>query len=269
MLGRFVAPAARARELAENMQSARGPLRTSFVIDRVARIAELAAFAARAPDAVATETLECRFTSLPGGTADERLSALFDATVAAGFATTTPVYVEVDAAEAVALSRALAAILRARERGYQACAKLRCGGPAAAATPSPGAVATFIWEANRLRVPFKATAGLHHPIRAFNQAAGYAMHGFLNVIGAAVLTRARGLDRTTVERIVAEEDRSAFELGERRFAWAGIGADAEEIGEARGALVHGFGSCSFDEPVEDLCALGILSNPVPAGGEDA
>jgi len=107
-------------------------------------------------------------------------------------------------------------------------------------------------------VPFKATAGLHHPIRHFNAPAGFVMHGFLNVIGAAVLAHGRQADRSALAEMLADENPANFRLDEQSFAWRGLAADAAQIGRARASAIHSYGSCSFAEPVEDLAAFGIL-----------
>ncbi len=70
------------------------------------------------------------------------------------------------------------------ERG--AGAKVRCGGPSPDMFPSPVELAHFICGCRDRGLAFKATAGLHHPIRD-----GIA-HGFLNLLGAAVLAHAEG-----------------------------------------------------------------------------
>ena len=119
-------------------------------------------------------------------------------------------------------------------------------------------VARFLWAAQDCGVPFKATAGLHGAVRHPEDELGTDVHGFLNVFGAAVLARARGLDRSTLAALLHERDASAFALDERRFAWRGVEADAREIASARASFAHGYGSCSFDEPVRDLRALGML-----------
>ena len=54
-------------------------------------------------------------------------------------------------------------------------AKVRCGG---AEVPSAEALGTFLSACRAAGVPFKATAGLHHPLAAAGR------HGFLNVIAA-------------------------------------------------------------------------------------
>jgi hypothetical protein len=124
-------------------------------------------------------------------------------------------------------------------------AKLRCGGVDTSAYPSVEWVATFIDMAVRRGVPFKATAGLHHPVRHFNAEAGVTMHGFLNVLIASA--RAGAVDRAALENIIAEEDPSKLSL-----------EDEPSLARARHERFLSYGSCSFDEPVDDLRALGLL-----------
>jgi hypothetical protein len=136
------------------------------------------------------------------------------------------------------LRGAVAAVREAR-----AGAKIRCGGKT---LPSVEEVASFVTACRDAGVPFKATAGLHHPIRSGER------HGFLNLLAAAVFA-----DGDT-EAILAEEDPSAFTLDERGFGVYDHRADAETIAAARAELFVAYGSCSFDEPVHDLEALGVL-----------
>jgi hypothetical protein len=101
-------------------------------------------------------------------------------------------------------------------------------------------------------VRFKATAGLHHAIRAGDA------HGFLNVLGAAVFAHADGLSADELVPLLAEEDADAFAIDAGGLALHDHRADAATIAEARRDLFVAYGSCSFDEPVEDLTALGVL-----------
>jgi hypothetical protein len=135
-------------------------------------------------------------------------------------------------------------------------AKMRCGGVTAQAFPSVEQVAGFIAEAGRTGVPFKATAGLHHPIRHRDAATGFTMHGFLNVLVAAAL--AESLERAAVAAIVAEEEPRAFTFAHDAIVWRDQRVDLTAIAHARRNAFVGFGSCSFREPVEDLIALGVL-----------
>ncbi len=135
-------------------------------------------------------------------------------------------------------------------------AKLRCGGIVAEAFPSVEEVAAFVDAAATEHVPFKATAGLHHPVRHVDEATGFPMHGFLNLLAAGVL--AHRVDAATIATIVAEEDPSAFVFSHDGFAWRDDVAETGDVAAARAADFVAYGSCSFDEPVNDLIALGIL-----------
>jgi len=104
--------------------------------------------------------------------------------------------------------------------------KLRCGG---AVAPSVEQVALVVAACRDARVPFKATAGLHHAVRRGDE------HGFLNLLAATTAPLGR------IEAVLAEEDFEALELH---------GADR--------TLFTSFGSCSWREPVEDLQELGLL-----------
>ena len=137
-------------------------------------------------------------------------------------------------------------------------AKVRCGGLEEGDFPSPEMVAAFIWLAAEAGVAFKATAGLHHPLRHWDCAPGVMRHGFLNITGAAVLGRALGLDQEELTEIVAEEDPAAFELSDVSFRWRHRAVTVAEIEPGRRGLMLGYGSCSFTEPVADLVELGML-----------
>jgi hypothetical protein len=120
-------------------------------------------------------------------------------------------------------------------------AKVRCGG---AAVPSVPALAEFVQACRRLELPFKATAGLHQPLRHHDE------HGFLNLLAAAIF----GDEEAALE----EEDADAFSVSGDAFAWRGRSASAAEISRARRELFVSFGSCSAREPIEGLAALGLL-----------
>ena len=149
--------------------------------------------------------------------------------------------------------RALAAV---KEAG--AGAKIRCGGVTADAFPPVEAVAAFVAACRDAGVRFKATAGLHHPIRYVEPRTGFHMHGFLNLLAAAVFAHAEGAGEPELAALLAEEDPSAFSVGDDGLAVHGRRAGAAAIAAARAELFTAYGSCSFDEPVEDLTALGIL-----------
>lgn len=122
--------------------------------------------------------------------------------------------------------------------------KLRCGGLSAQNFPSIEEVTDFLSVINEGGASFKATAGLHHAVRTGGE------HGFLNLLAAACL----GFE----EAVLADEDPAAFRLTPERFSWRGQGCDGEKVAEVRRGLFTSFGSCSVQEPVDELEKLGIL-----------
>jgi hypothetical protein len=139
-------------------------------------------------------------------------------------------------------------------------AKIRTGGVKPEAIPPVEEVAAFIRACADRRLPFKATAGMHHPVRAHQpltyepDAPRGVMHGFLNVFLAAALAWHGERD---IEPVLAETDPSAFRFDERA-RWRDRTLDVAQIRDARTNFAHAFGSCSFEEPVRDLQALGLL-----------
>ncbi len=145
-------------------------------------------------------------------------------------------------------------------------AKIRTGGVTPELIPRVSDVARFILACAAGGVPFKATAGLHHPIRA-EHALAYepdapraTMHGFFNVFLAAALAHTALIDAEEIQAVLSETDVKKFQfddsgvtVGERRLT-------NEQLARARETFVISYGSCSFAEPVEDLQALGMLSN---------
>ena len=152
--------------------------------------------------------------------------------------------------------------------GTGARAKIRCGGVTQELIPSAAQVAAFIHACASADVAFKATAGLHHPVRA-EQALTYednpprgVMHGFLNVFGAAALARAAQLEQQALEAVLLETDPRAFIFTETGFSWHDAHVDAGRLARVRESFALSVGSCSFDEPVADLQKLGLLERAV-------
>ena len=112
-------------------------------------------------------------------------------------------------------------------------------------------MADFLYAAAARRLPFKATAGLHHAIRS------EAMHGFLNVLAAAVFAW-YGAGREILLALLDERDAQAFDFSADALCWRGHAFSTAQIRAARRDFVHSFGSCSFEEPVTDLRALELL-----------
>lgn len=135
--------------------------------------------------------------------------------------------------------------------------KLRTGGVTAEAFPSTEQVAWAIIQTREAGVPLKCTAGLHHPLRHFNPSVQTKMHGFLNVFGAGVLASANGISQTEIQAILEDEDPSNFVFDETGFEWQGLRVVTPRIQKAR-LFATSFGSCSFDEPKEDLQTIKLL-----------
>jgi hypothetical protein len=128
------------------------------------------------------------------------------------------------------------------ENGY---AKIRT------ATPSSESLAEFLCAAAARRLPFKATAGLHHPIRTST------MHGFLNVFAGATLAW-HGMGHNALTSLLNETDPKAFDFQNDGLRWRDWRASTAEVAQARREFAHSFGSCSFDEPIGDLRTLGLM-----------
>ncbi|GAB3425006.1 hypothetical protein [Flindersiella endophytica] len=132
------------------------------------------------------------------------------------------------------------------ENGHRA--KLRTGGADASAYPSEQEVARFILACLDREVPFKCTAGLHNAVRHTGDD-GCEHHGFLNILLA---TRAAldGAGEDDLVALLADRDGEAVA---RKLT------DDEARAEATRRWFTSFGSCSVDEPLADLTALGLLS----------
>jgi hypothetical protein len=144
-----------------------------------------------------------------------------------------------------------------------AFAKIRTGGLTPDAVPKANEIAEFLSQAAARRIPFKATAGLHHPLRS-DHALTYSadsphaiMHGFINVFIAAAFVWS-GYDRATVTAVLHECDPETFDFSDGQLTWRGRSLSTSQIAGARSEFAHSFGSCSFEEPLADLRALGWL-----------
>ena len=133
--------------------------------------------------------------------------------------------------------------------GCVAGAKVRTGGVIPELYPSSENLARFIFACGVARIPFKATAGLHHPNRNENAAVGVNEFGFLNVLCASIASMRQDATEADVESLLTME---AVELSD---------FTEEEIAHVRSEVFCAIGSCSFEEPVEDLRSMGILKEP--------
>jgi hypothetical protein len=138
--------------------------------------------------------------------------------------------------------------------GHKSGYKLRTGGVTADAFPSSEEIALALVAAATHHVPIKFTAGLHHPVRQFHPSVQTEMHGFLNVLGAGVLAVEHKWEVEQTAQMLDEKDPESFSFDDGLFAWREWTIGIDRI-KAHRRLVTSFGSCSFDEPREDLRAL--------------
>jgi hypothetical protein len=152
----------------------------------------------------------------------------------------------------------LDAILRAG-----AAAKVRTGGVEARSFPTADRLARFVDGCAERRVPFKATAGLHHPVRGRymltyeRDSARCEMFGFLEVALVSALLWHRRVDVHEAAALLGGRA-SNVELSSDGLRWAGHRVSAGEAAAVRRSFFRSFGSCSFDEPVSALARLGFL-----------
>jgi hypothetical protein len=268
MLGRFICPAARLADLAAlgpTVQASDPPWplsalgrggasRADFTHGLDADLRDRAAFAQAHSGLATVDVLELR---LPAD-AD---AALVDETVAR-LATLPPGvagYLELAPSpdwetRASAFIAALGRRRASRPLGF----KLRCGGLDASAFPSAERIAFVLQLCAEHAVPLKATAGLHHPLPRFNPALKATMHGFVNLFAAGVFRSLGPLEDATLVRLLRDDQPDHFSFGDS-LRWGDLSATADQVARARQTAVVSFGSCSFDEPRDDLRALVTLA----------
>ena len=251
MLGRFVVPVARlsdlASEAARYASAATSPWRLSALVgdDVDADAQRIRSFNAAHADRFVVDSAELKATS---ETCIERAARALGSELA--------VYVELPYdADPRAL---LEAVSRTGAR-----AKIRTGGVTADAFPTAAQLARFIARCAAMRVPFKATAGLHHPLRGEHpltyrpDAPTATMFGFLNVFVAGALASAGASEAELVE-LLEERSAVAFAFTAEGLRWRLHMVTVEQLAQTRASFGLAFGSCSFREPVDDLHDLSLL-----------
>jgi hypothetical protein len=142
-------------------------------------------------------------------------------------------------------------------------AKLRMGGVVSEAFPPAGDVAKILKEFAVRKISFKATAGLHHPIRSRHHftyepdSPSGMMHGFVNLFFAAAMLYFGG-DVADAERLLSDEDITSWEINEDAIRWNALSWPTTRVREVRQKFMNSFGSCSFVDPLRDLEMLGWL-----------
>jgi hypothetical protein len=247
-LGRFVVPVARLTEFERALEllpegeclGSRWPLAALLGAQPRADVGEVLAFNERHVHAgPAVEALETR---APDAAAIGAMLGIIPAGLELFFE--------------LPLSGSLPVLMEEVKRA-DARAKIRTGGVQPEEIPPLEDVLEFLEVAARARVPFKATAGLHHPVRGaarltYERASPCAtMHGYLNVIlAAALLWDGRPVEEA--RRLLLAEGRENLVLGEETIGWEGVTVTVPEIARARREFILAVGSCSFTEPVEEI-----------------
>lgn len=252
-LGRFVVPVTRLEELALEALRVRDSRRSPWRVSALASgdvgndLPCLLAFNAAHRGALTVDALELRAAS--EGEID-------DAARATASTEALAIYVELPVNQEP--RRQLAALERNGLR-----AKARCGGTTADAIPDADDLARFIARCVELAVPFKATAGLHHPLRGAYpltyepESPTATMFGFLNVFLASAFAY-DGMDEATLVRLLDEHDASTIEMTDDAVRWRGRQLPVARLAEARRTRAIAFGSCSFREPIDGLRELALL-----------
>jgi hypothetical protein len=253
MLGRFVVPVDRLDEFRENASDfvSRDPAnawRVSVIanddLDETLRLVEKF-YLANAPDIVC-DTLEIKVHS------EEMIEKAVQSMVTG----VTP-YFEVPLNED--FPDLIAKLAMTGQR-----AKLRTGGVTPESFPSTPAIIRFVRTCLGAGVLFKATAGLHHPIRCFrpltyaSDSPSGTMHGFLNLFLMTGFVL-EGFRLSLLEDVMEEEFDEVFRFEDKSITWReNFSLNLWQLEAIRRKGLQSFGSCSFDEPVAELQALGVL-----------
>ena len=152
--------------------------------------------------------------------------------------------------------------------------KLRCGGVVKEAFPTVEQIAAMIQTCVIAEVPMKFTAGLHHPIRHFAEEYDEYMHGFINTFGAGIFATTFPKPNNLQEKyrmfillshMIDDQNAENFSFTNNSLIWK-VGDDRdtefeiddEKIKSAREKNMISYGSCSFQEPIDDLSQLGWM-----------
>ncbi len=143
-------------------------------------------------------------------------------------------------------------------------AKIRTGGITKDTFPKSEQITRFMRTCLAANVPFKATAGLHHPLRCFKpltyelNAPEGVMNGFLNVFLAAGFLR-QGYKPSLVSEILEDEWAESFLFDDNGVLWRQEHfISTAQLRHLREKNIISFGSCSFEEPIADLQEIGLL-----------
>ncbi len=143
-------------------------------------------------------------------------------------------------------------------------AKIRTGGIVQNAFPTAAQIIRFIRTCLAANVPFKTTAGLHHPLRckkplSYEKDAEIGtMHGFLNVFLAVAFLQ-QNYKTSVIKELLEEESAENFTFDKTGVLWRREHfIPTVQLKFLRERNIISFGSCSFEEPIADLRDVGIL-----------
>jgi hypothetical protein len=140
--------------------------------------------------------------------------------------------------------------------------KFRMGGITANLFPSAKKASFVIHECKKLGLSLKFTAGLHHPIRQYRLEVETFMHGFVNVFTASIMAYCLSIKEETIEAILLEDNPDHFTFTINELSWRNLTVSSKEINKARNVFALSYGSCSFDEPREELGELILFQKEV-------
>ncbi len=143
-------------------------------------------------------------------------------------------------------------------------AKIRTGGITPDAFPAIEKITRFMRICLAANVPFKCTAGLHHPLRCQKtltyeaDAPSGKMNGFLNVFLAAAFLQ-QGYEPKLIHALLKDEHIDNFQFRDDGVLWRQeYFVHTAQLKVLRERSVVSFGSCSFVEPIDDLKEIGLL-----------
>lgn len=274
MLNKFIIPAGRLEELTDLMKdmkiedkisfsvlSSGGGSADDFRVSMEADIKNIIGFVSDHGTLVSIDAFEAKLPNdiVKQESSDEMLKLMNEVSdcLEKNLGKSIPVYFEASLNEdhEIVIVRVVESIA---SLGKSCGFKLRTGGTEASAFPTSEQIAFAIMTCCEFEVPMKCTAGLHHPIRHYNSEVSSNMHGFLNVFGAGILAYTDGFDESELLEVLDEEDPYEFIFKEEGFEWNNTNVEISEIKEARDKFMISYGSCSFDEPIEDLKILELL-----------
>jgi hypothetical protein len=136
--------------------------------------------------------------------------------------------------------------------------KLRTGGITANAFPTANQVALVLAGCRDRDLSLKFTAGLHHPFRMYRNEVKTKMHGFLNVFFAGLLAYSHKLEIQNIAKILEDELPEGFKFSSDGLDWRHLSMTSSEIQAYRNEGLSSYGSCSFDEPRDEMREFQLL-----------